>query len=125
MTFGFPIKVNKDRTDPESEIIQYESLLDKKLDQLKYVGDFQYDIYEFLEENYEGDEFYSTALSYELVNKQFQNMANDDVSWAIFSILFVIIYFVFHLRSAFLALNSIGLILFCFPVTALINMGIF
>jgi protein dispatched 1 len=59
------------------------------------------------------------------MNKQFNNLANGDVSWAAFSILFVVAYLCFHLRSVFLAINSIFLILFCFPVTALINMGIF
>ena len=45
MTFGFPIKVKEDRKDPGSKTIRYESLLDRKLDQLAYIGDFQNQIY--------------------------------------------------------------------------------
>jgi len=59
------------------------------------------------------------------MNVIFSEVANSDVGWAMFSVIFVIIYLTFHLRSVFLAMNGILLILFCFPVTALINMGIF
>ena len=52
-------------------------------------------------------------------------IADNDVLWALFSIGFVFIYFVIHLKSVFLASLGILLILNAFPLTAMINMGIF
>lgn len=50
--------------------------------------------------------------------------ANADTQWAVASVLFVTFYFVFHLRSVFLAVMGVLLIVFSFPLTALINIGI-
>lgn len=52
-------------------------------------------------------------------------MVNNDLGFAIFSILFVVIYFIIHLRSFLLAFIGILLILFSFSVTALIYQGLF
>ena len=50
--------------------------------------------------------------------------ANADTQWAAASVLFVTFYFVFHLRSVFLAVMGVLLIVFAFPLTALINQGL-
>ena len=52
-------------------------------------------------------------------------MANQDTLWACFSVGFVYLYFIFHLRSLFLATMAIIVILCSFPMAAIINMGIF
>ena len=47
-----------------------------------------------------------------------------DSSWAICSIIFVICVFVFHLRSVFLAMIAVMLIIFSMPLTAMITEGV-
>jgi len=49
----------------------------------------------------------------------------SDTTFAIFSVLFVYVYFIVHLRSVFLATMGIFMIISSFPVTAVINAGIF
>jgi len=50
---------------------------------------------------------------------------NGDMAFAIFSVLFVIFYFVFHLESCFLAMIGVLLIGFSFSLSAIIYQGIF
>lgn len=50
--------------------------------------------------------------------------ARMDTRWAIGSISFVYLYFIFHLQSIFLASFSILLILFSFPLTQIIYTGV-
>jgi predicted RND superfamily exporter protein len=54
----------------------------------------------------------------------FNDMVTKDTQWAVFSMLFVFIYFIMHLQSLMLATIGIFMILFSFPVTAVINEGI-
>lgn len=49
----------------------------------------------------------------------------NDMSFAVFSVVFVSMYFVFHLDSCFLALIGMMLILFSFSLNAIIYQGIF
>jgi len=55
----------------------------------------------------------------------FQELVAKDQSWAGASLLFVFFYFVFKLESSFLGAVGIMLILFSFPLTQVINEGIF
>lgn len=50
---------------------------------------------------------------------------NQDMVFALLSVAFVMIYFVIHLRSLFLATIGILLIVFSFAVSAVIYKGIF
>jgi predicted RND superfamily exporter protein len=63
-------------------------------------------------------------MSEEVSQVMFNEMVTKDTQWAVFSILFVFIYFIIHLQSVFLAAMGILMILFSFPVTAVINEGI-
>lgn len=47
-----------------------------------------------------------------------------DTSFAVFSVLFVFVYMIIHLRSLFLALVGMMLILLSFPLTVLITEGL-
>ena len=49
----------------------------------------------------------------------------DDIAYAVFSVIFVLIYMIFHLESFFMAFISILIILLSFPVSSLIYAGIF
>ena len=52
------------------------------------------------------------------------DLVNYDTSFAVFSVLFVFIYMIIHLRSLFLALVGMMLILLSFPLTVLITEGL-
>jgi len=64
-------------------------------------------------------------MSADVSDKMFNDMVTKDTQWSVFSLLFVFLYFIFHLESAFLAAMGILMILFSFAVTAIINEGIF
>ena len=52
------------------------------------------------------------------------DLVNYDTSFAVFSVVFVFIYMIIHLRSLFLALVGMMLILLSFPLTVLITEGL-
>lgn len=56
---------------------------------------------------------------------EFDILVKKDTSFAVFSVSFVFIYFIIHLRSLFLASIGIMLIMFSFSVTAIVCEGIF
>ena len=56
---------------------------------------------------------------------EFDILVKKDTSFAVFSVMFVFIYFIVHLRSLLLASIGIMLIMFSFPVTAIVCEGIF
>ena len=63
-------------------------------------------------------------MSEEVSQQMFNEMVTKDTQWAVFSVLFVFIYFIIHLQSIFLAAVGILMILFSFPVTSFINEAI-
>ena len=89
------------------------------------MGDYSYEIHEMLLEYEDDEDVYPAILSKFLMNKVFSEVANKDTMWAAASVMFVLIYFVFHLKSLFLASFGITIILYSFPITAIFNMGIF
>lgn len=54
-----------------------------------------------------------------------KKITQGDLAFAVFSVLFVVLYFVFHLKSCFLALVGILLILFSFSLAGFIYQAIF
>jgi predicted RND superfamily exporter protein len=56
---------------------------------------------------------------------EFNILVKKDTSYAVFSVSFVFVYFIIHLRSVFLASVGIMLIMFSFSVTAIVCEGIF
>lgn len=122
---GFPIRVKEDPDEPDSETVRYKNLVDETEEQRKYIMNFCVDIYDYLLDTYgDGEDFYSTAMSMELMKWHYEALTQSSTTWAVFSVLFVVFYFVFHLNSIFLAVNATLLIIFSFPITAMINMGI-
>ena len=61
-------------------------------------------------------ELISIALDMDL----FQSIINSDAMWALGSLIFVFFIFIVHLKSYFLALIGITLIVFSFPLTVLL-----
>ena len=51
-------------------------------------------------------------------------VAQGDTAYAVFSVLFVFFYIWFHLRSLFLGLSAMIVILISFPVTQFIYRGV-
>jgi len=58
-------------------------------------------------------------------NIEFEKLLERDTSFAAISIMFVMAYFVFHLKSFFLAGIGLLLILLSFGFTAIIHQGVF
>ena len=58
------------------------------------------------------------------VRMEFDGLVASDTSFAVFSVLFVIIWFIFYLGSLFLALIGISLILLSFSFTAFLYQGL-
>jgi len=58
--FGFPLVLDND----QGESVRYRNLLDRKDEQMKYIGKVQSDMLEYIEnETKDDDEFYSTIIS--------------------------------------------------------------
>ena len=70
---------------------------------------------------YNSGNFKSAVFSLDVAQKMFDKQANDDTQWAVFSVLFVFLYFIYHLESVTLSAVGIVLILFSFPFTAVIS----
>ena len=80
-------------------------------------------IEDFKEANPDGLEAIYTSNA--IRRKEFRAIMNGDMAFAFFSVLFVILYFVFHLESCFLAMIGVLLIGFSFSLAAIIYQGIF
>lgn len=64
-------------------------------------------------------------LSFDIFEMEFFRIIEEDQYWAACSVLFVFLYFIFHLKSFFMATAAIIIILFSFPVVGIIQIGIF
>lgn len=56
---------------------------------------------------------------------RFYEVVQQDIKWSVFSVLFVLVYIWFHLRSLYLAVCGLLIILLSFPVTQIIYIGVF
>jgi len=92
---------------------------------MEWVKAFQLELYDaFL--NYEDSvDVYPRIFAALIIQHKWMEMANEDTLWAIFSVGFVYLYFIFHLRSLFLATMGILVLMCSFPMAAIINMGVF
>ena len=63
--------------------------------------------------------------NYHIQLTKYQKIIQSDTMFASFSVLFVFCYLIYHLKSLFLGLISMGLILLSFPMTQIICEGIF
>mmetsp|Transcript_41135 Transcript_41135/g.62526 ORF Transcript_41135/g.62526 Transcript_41135/m.62526 type:complete len:410 (+) Transcript_41135:38-1267(+) len=97
--------------------IRYKSLLDEKEDQKEFIRDFALEVYDTYKENEDDDDVYPQIMSQEIVETKLLEVAEQDTSWAVFSITFVFLFFIFKLKSSFLAMMGIGLILLSFGLT--------
>jgi len=71
----------------------------------------------------------STSLNVLMVGQlvledKFGELIENDTSYAALSMMFVFVFFIFHLKSLFLAFTGIMLIIFSFPLTVMITEGI-
>ena len=55
----------------------------------------------------------------------FESLVNTDTFFSVYSVMLVYSYMIFHLQSLFLSTVMMLLIVFSFPITALITEGIF
>jgi len=59
-----------------------------------------------------------------LTRNIFRKLVVDDTNYAVFSVMFVFLYLIFHLRSLYLAFIGIAIVLFSFPVTSFLYNGV-
>ena len=71
---------------------------------------------DFVEANPDGLEM--VILGAILNNAEFMEMFNQDLTFAVLSMLSVMLYFMFHLESVFLAVHGIMIIILSFSLTA-------
>ena len=83
------------------------------------------EIYEEYKEYAENEDVIPQIFSDEVMQEIFLEVANKDAAFAVFSVLFVFLYLIFHLRSIFLAAMGILIIVCSFPVASIISKGIF
>ena len=103
--------------------VVYASLDDRKEDQREIVQEFSLEVKDYA--NME-EVFLVNKIPYSNVLERvsFRETLNSDVAYAVFSVLFVLIYIWIHLSSLCMAVTSMILILLSFPVTYFIYSGI-
>ena len=119
LNFGAPLEING---------VRYNDATDRTDEQRVVVADHHRAINVFLKEQQaESDQEGVSAqiFSEEVLQQEFDILVKNDTGYAVFSVLFVFIYFIFHLRSLFLSSIGISIILFSFGVTAIVCEGIF
>lgn len=129
ISFGAPLDMSsqKDLNDETKDGVRYRDYTDRTKEQQAYIDKFQLEMLaimeNFKEENPDGMEALLTSDA--IRRKEFRAIMNGDMGYAVFSVLFVILYFVFHLESWFLSMIGMLLIGFSFSLSALIYQGIF
>ena len=106
--------------------VRYEDSGDRYRDQLKHVSNFQVNIKDYIDKMQEEMTYldHTTIIfSEEVVNEQLETQAQEDTMWAGGSVIFVTLYFIFHLESVILAFYSMLLVLLSFPVTQALYRG--
>lgn len=108
-------------TSADSNVV-YASLEDRKEEQTEIVQEFSLEVKEYAHE----EEILVNIIPYSNVLEQlsFRETLNSDVAYAIFSVLFVLIYIWIHLSSLCMAVTSMILILLSFPITYFIYTGL-
>jgi len=87
----------------------------------EYGDDFRYTI----EAGYYTDDIFIDLVAGYYTDDIFIDLVVNDAAFSFFSVAFVLSYTWFHTGSISLAFLSMGLILFSFPLTAMITEGIF
>lgn len=115
--FGAPLHIDG---------VRYNDITDREREQTLKVSEFQKRIVKMIEEFKQKNEggvdpiIFSQAVG----QIEFDKLVKSDVAYAVFSVMFVQAYFVFHLRSFFLATIGVILIIFSFPLTSIICEGV-
>jgi len=118
VNFGAPINYDGKK---------YKDITDNYFEQRLKVNAFQGEWVKIIEKFKEENEKVITVdiFSEAVAQIEFGKLLQKDTAFAAFSIMFVMAYFVFHLKSFFLAGIGVLLILLSFGFTAFIHQGIF
>ena len=112
------------QVEVDGELIRYEDISDRNLEQMAHFNNILLKpfVSDMNEHFGEADEtgFEAIDYAYSLAQDVFNEIAAQDTAWSVFSIMFVFLYFCFHLRSLFLATIGITIVLFSFPLTVVI-----
>lgn len=114
MMFGFPLNVGGTK---------YNNKEDRKLDQEKAIKTTAQKIVKE-SEKVGGEDFIAAPWALVLLFDQFNDILIKDMAFSLVAVIFVFVYLIFHLRTCFLALIGISIVLFSFPFTVVITEGI-
>jgi hypothetical protein len=119
--FGGPIQYKTGQFLENGEPVwdRYNDLSDRYEEQLSLVREFQVKVSNLIE--WSNKEYFPTikrhSYSMFLHHYRFHEVVQQDIMWSVFSVLFVLVYVWFHLKSFFLAVSSLTLIMMSFPLT--------
>ena len=98
---------------------------DEWKEQWEYVETFVTQLREELNNKHENEQFEIVVYSDVFTDKLFIRMLDEDLYYNLYTLLFLVLIFWVHLRSLFLAAVVLLLILFSYPITAVIAKGMF
>jgi len=104
---------------------RYKNQTDEEQAQFKIHKEFAQWLKKDAKENLKDGGYEAAPWSTILLADEFEVILYTDMAFAFFSVTFVFFYLSFHLRSCWLALVGVSLILFSFPFTVVISEGIF
>ena len=113
---GYPLKLGDKK---------YKNWFDQYEIQNKYYSDFVWSLKTDLNSNFEDFRGGFRLISRVLTSDLFNSLVANDTFFSVYSVLLVYGYMIFHLQSVFLSTTMMVLIVFSFPITALITEGVF
>jgi len=118
---GAPLEING---------VRYSDKEDRNQEQERHVINFCEDVDVLINKKHlsvgeSNTGFKADVFNFSYLNDKFQVLAEEDTSYAAFSVLFVFCYLIYHLKSLFLATIGISIILLSFPFTVIMTEGIF
>ena len=112
---GYPLNLNGKK---------HKNWVDDYDTQNTYYSDFVWSLKKDLESEFKDFEKFR-LISRVLTSDLFESLVKNDTFFSVYSVLLVYAYMIFHLQSLFLSTVMMMLIVFSFPITALVTEGIF
>ena len=104
--------------------VRFKSRWDREHRQKAIIEDWIVKIQKQLEDQVKDGEFKFYIYNRHINNSAFNRLVESDTFYSIYSGLFVFVYMWYHLKSLFLALIGLIIIIFSFPITMLITNGL-
>mmetsp|Transcript_2148 Transcript_2148/g.3212 ORF Transcript_2148/g.3212 Transcript_2148/m.3212 type:complete len:259 (+) Transcript_2148:706-1482(+) len=116
ITYGQPVEING---------FKYHNKTHLKSEQTEFLKEFTLDARSDVQDFETGSNFEVNLASFLITFDELMEVVLGDALKALFSMAFVFFYLVFHLKSKFLALIGVSIIVISFPITLLLTEGVF